>query len=85
MAKTRNSLPGTYVKNVKLFPNGSKTSEKKIKDLKTSGIQLHGDQIVEFATSIMDMYKAGHREVNVTCWLKKNYITFTGAPVDKSE
>lgn len=31
MAKTRESIPGTYVKNVKLFPNGARTSERKMK------------------------------------------------------
>jgi hypothetical protein len=80
---TRESVKGTELKNVILFPNGKRSANKTVTELKTSGIQLRGEQIIEFATSIMNMYKAGHREVNVNCWLKKGRITFTGAPINK--
>jgi len=81
---TRDSVKGTYLKNVILFPNGRRSAKKTVENLATAGIQLHNDQIVEFASSVLNMYKAGHREVNITCWLKKRCISFTGAPVLKT-
>jgi hypothetical protein len=85
MSNTRESVPGTTINNVKLYPNGSRSGQKTVDELATTGIQLRDDQIIEFAASILNMYQSGHREVNITCWLKKGYITFLGAPVPKEE
>ncbi len=85
----RKSVKGVNIKNVKLFPNGKRSAETKVKDLATTGIQLRktpeSNQIVELATSLLEMDKAGYTEVNITCWLKTGQITFTSEAVEKEE
>lgn len=75
---TRRSVKETGIEKVILYPNGKKSSDWKVSELKTTGIKLKGDQIPLMAASLLSMYKAGHREVNITCWLKKKSISFTG-------
>jgi hypothetical protein len=83
---TRKSLPGINMKNIKLFPNGERTAETKIKNLKSIGIQLKTKQeMINFTISLMQMIKAGFTEVNITGWLKTGQITFTSQPIKKQK
>ena len=80
---TRKSKAGVNMSEVKLFPNGKHSSDKTVENLATIGIQLKGKQIIDFATSIMEMAKEGHQEVNITGWFKKGTVTFLGKSVKK--
>ena len=82
----RNSLPGVNMKGVKLYPNGKNSADKTVAELSTIGIKLIGThQITDFVTSIMEMHKAGHQEINITGWLKKGHVTFLGGHVDRAK
>ena len=80
----RKSVKGVNMKGVNLFPNGKRSKHKLVEDLATIGIQLRGKQITDFATSIMEMHKAGYTEINITGWLKRKEITFTSEAVEKT-
>jgi hypothetical protein len=82
---TRETVKGTSLKNVISYPNGKKSGKKLVEDMKTSGAKLKGKQIIDFATSLLDMYKNGHREVNVTFWRETKDVTFTGTHVKKEK
>lgn len=81
---TRETVKGTEIKNVKLYPNGKRAADWKVSELQTTGIKLIGHQILKMAFSLISMWISGHREVNVNSWLKQNKITFTGTHVYKS-